>query len=646
MILILIDHEKILEAKRTLGDQAAHIIAGELSLEKFDEKNLKACCGFHTESTPSFIWNKKQYNWHCFGCGKTVDIIDVFMLKGMTYAQAVQKLFEIAGVQYSFGEIGVQTRRQYRYPDDVDDGDKSQVYNYLEKRKISKQTVDYAGIRQDEHGNIVFRYFDLNDTLTMVKYRPSRKVNKGEAKNWCQKDADTSPLMFNMNRVNTENPLLICCGEIDCLSAIESGFHNSVSIPLGDGNIHWIAENWDWLEKFTSIIICADNDESGLKFKKDIVYQLGTWRCKVVDVPTTYEKPDGKVVQIKDLNEVLFWYGKDKVLEIILNAQDMPVQSVIGFSKIKKIDYDQIEGISTGIKKLDNILMRLFYGTFTILTGIRGGGKSSLLAQIICDALDQNKNVWLYSKEMPDFMTKSWMHYVLAGPRNVRKYVSSEGADYYKVPEDISSKIDQHYGDRLVYYRDDWSSLAEDIEKSMEDCARKFGCKLFVIDNLKTVKFKCSQEEKWSKQVDFINDLISFAKKYNVVVVLVIHPKKIETIRRLTSMDIGGMSDLVDLSHRAISLYRVTPADKKGVKNSRGTGYIKEPIKYNVILDTLKDRMRGKEGEEVGLYYDVPSRRFFITPEEYDHQYLWDTTKYTNKLEFPIKDDDSEVFGK
>lgn len=647
---MLIDNEVVRSAKEKLGDGAAIIIATELNLKKFDEKNLKSCCPFHHENTPSFIWNKKENNFHCFSCNKTVDIIDVFMLNGLTYVQSVQKLFEIANIKHSFGEHYVQTKRSYYYPIDIIGENKDKVYDYLAKRKISKGTIDYVGIDQDKHGNIVFKYYDLNDVLTMIKIRPSRKVLKGEAKNWCLKDEngkpyDTTPLLYNMNRINIGQPLLICSGEVDCLSAIEAGFHNAVSIPLGDGNTHWIEENWDWLEEFKDIIICADNDESGRKFQKDIVYRLGSWRCKIVNVPEVFTTEEGKEVHVKDLNEVLFWYGKEKVLEIILNAHDTPVQSVIGFSKIKKVDYDQIEGISTGLKKLDNMLMRLFYGTFNILTGIRGGGKSSLLSQIICNALDQDKDVWLYSKEMPDFMTKSWLNYILAGPRNVRRYVSSEGADYYKVPDDVSQKIDAHYGDRLVYYKDEWSSLAEDILQSMEDCARKYGCKLFVIDNLKTVKFKCSQEEKWSKQVDFINDLINFAKKYNVVVILVVHPKKIETIRRLTSMDIGGMSDIVDLAHRAISLYRVTPSDKKGQKNSRGTGYVREPIKYNVILDTLKDRMRGKEGEEIGLYYDIPSRRFFTSPEEYDHQYLWDTNNYTTKIEYPIKDDEEEVFG-
>lgn len=82
------------------------------------------------------------------------------------------------------------------------------------------------------------------------------------------KNADTSNLLFNMNRINTTAPLLICEGEPDCLSAIEAGFTNTVSVPLGSGNFHWIEENWDWLEQFDSIIVCSDNDEAGQKCKK------------------------------------------------------------------------------------------------------------------------------------------------------------------------------------------------------------------------------------------------------------------------------------------------------------------------------------------------------------------------------------------
>lgn len=209
-----IDRETILQAKEKLGDRNAQIIVEELGITDFDEKNMKCCCPFHQEDHASFIYNKKAFNFRCFGsCGRSYDILDVFMYKGATYAEACRKLFELAEMPYSFGELGVKTKRHYRYPHEVPCTDKSKVYAYFEQRKISRETLDALDVRQDSEGNAVFNYYDTNDVLTMVKYKPSHKVQHGQAKCWCQQNSDTAPLLFNMNRINVNSPLLICEGE-------------------------------------------------------------------------------------------------------------------------------------------------------------------------------------------------------------------------------------------------------------------------------------------------------------------------------------------------------------------------------------------------------------------------------------------------
>lgn len=197
-----IDREAILQAKEKLGDRNAQIIVEELGITDFDEKNMKCCCPFHQEDHASFIYNKKAFNFRCFGsCGRSYDILDVFMYKGATYAEACKKLFELAEMPYSFGELGVKTKRHYRYPHEVPCTDKSKVYAYFEQRKISRETLDALDVRQDSEGNVVFNYYDTNDVLTMVKYKPSHKVQHGQAKCWCQQNSDTAPLLFNMNRI-------------------------------------------------------------------------------------------------------------------------------------------------------------------------------------------------------------------------------------------------------------------------------------------------------------------------------------------------------------------------------------------------------------------------------------------------------------
>lgn len=297
------------------------------------------------------------------------------MHKGATYNEACRKLFDLAEIPYSFGEVGVRTKRQYRYPKEVVCSDKSKVYEYLGIRRISPRTIDYADVRQDSEGNIAFNYYDQNDVLTMVKYRPSKKVSHGQAKSWCQKDSDTTPLLFNMNRINVNAPLLITEGEIDCLTAIEAGFPNAVSVPLGAGNFHWMEENWEWLEQFDSIIICADNDDAGIKMQKECIRRLGSWRTKIVDIPRELTDKTGVTRAVSDLNEILYFAGPEYVMSCLSNAKDSPVPGVVDFSDIEDLDLDAMDGISTGMPGLDKMLMKLFYGTLNIVTGINGSGK-------------------------------------------------------------------------------------------------------------------------------------------------------------------------------------------------------------------------------------------------------------------------------
>ena len=450
-----------------------------------------------------------------------------------------------------------------------------------------------------------------------------------------------------MNRINTTAPLLICEGEPDCLSAIEAGFTNTVSVPLGSGNFHWIEENWDWLEQFDSIIVCSDNDEAGQKMQKEVVYRLGSWRTKVVEVPPIFEAENGKKYSINDLNEALYYLGKEKVLEIILNAKDSPVPGVIDFSDIQDVDLDQIDGITTGIRPLDRYLMKLFQGTLNIITGINGAGKSSFINQIICQSLEQDKNVFLFSGELPNFQTKNWLNSVLAGQRHIEER-HFQDATYYKVRPEAKREIDEFYRGRLYIYEDGRSNRMTDLLKTMEDSVRKYGTKLLILDNLTAINLECSDDNKYNKQSELIMNLIAFAVKFNVIVLLVVHPHKIDTMRRLNKMDVQGISAIIDLAHRIISLYRVSEKDKQGEQKMNGSGWRVKPIKEDVLIDILKDRMLGFEGRSVGVYYDQPSRRFFTSEEDLDRRYSWDKHPYTGGLPYPpaqLIDEEDEVFG-
>jgi twinkle protein len=626
---LLIEKTDIEKAKDKLGDNNAFLMAELLELENFDDKNLKACCPYHNEDTASFIYNKKNKTFHCFGCNKTVDIIDILMEKGNTFLEAAKYLFEKAGVEYSFGEKDVRTRHNYRYPHEEPINEKEHVVDYLGKRGISKNVIDYLDIREDSHGNGVFNFYDTNDVLTMVKYRPARTVEKhsGQPKTWCQKDADTSALLFNMNRVNTSKPLLITEGEIDCASAIEAGYINTVSVPLGAGNLHWIEENWDWLNNFESIIIWSDNDEPGIKMRKECIYRLGTWRTKYISTPEFFEKENGKRVPLKDINDCLQVGGKEFVMNLISEAKDVPVKSVVDYSEIEELDISQMDGVKTGIKPLDDELLKIFYGTLTVLSGRPGSGKTSIIDQTIARTIDDGSPVFLFSKEMPERMSANWFNTIIAGRRNMVERTSRDNRKYYIVPQAVQKKMQSHYNKKLFIYRDDEPNDVDSVLKSAEECVRKFGCKLIVLDNLMMIDLNCSESDKNTAQTNLINALIKFAAKFNVAVVLIAHPRKTQdTNSDIEMYDISGTSNIINLAMRSIGLRRVSKKEKNDPKSKWHN--------YDVVLTVIKDRLLGKADFQMGLWYDLTSRRFYTDYDEYDAKFAWDDNVYTDRLPY------------
>ena len=606
-----------------------------LGVEDYDYYRHRSICPFHNEDTPSFIYDSKRFCCHCFGaCGMDVDIITAYMRgQNKSFVEAVQKLFELANIKYSFGEHHVKTKREYQYPKEVLCESKDQVYRYLHRRKIGPATVDYLDIRQDVEGNIAFVYYDLNDVNIMTKYRPSRTVKHGENKNWCQAGADTTPILYNINRINPSLPLLICSGELDCAAAIEAGFTNAVSIPLGDQNTRWVDECWDFLEQFKEIIIAPDNDESGMKYCREITPRLGSWRCKVVQIPEYYEKDDGERIKVKDVNEVLFWFGKEKLLEIIANAKQSEVPQVIDYADIEDFDMSQVDGVFSGLKSLDQKITKLYFGSTAIVTGVAGAGKSSLIGQLVCQTLEQGYNAFVYSGELENQIQKSWIDFVLAGQRNIAEY-QGVARPYYKVKRHALDAMRECYRGHLWFYRDDFEQVASKMLETMETMVRRNNCKLCVIDNMTSIDLQADDRNKYFKQDDFIRKVVNFSKKFHCICIVVIHPKKMDTMRRMNLFDLQGVVSSVNLAHYVMALYRVQEADRKEVNSKTGKPQV--PEKCDVIVDTLKNRFTPGGLGSSELYYDQPSRRFFEDEASLDFRYKWDQNNYDSlPLQYP-----------
>lgn len=631
---MLVPKEKINQAKELYGDKAMSDIVSYFGLEgSYNEASKSCSCPWHKDNTPSFIWNPKNNCAHCFSCNRNFGILDLYLAQGMSYLEAVEKLFKQVDMDFNFGSKGVQDA-SYKYPK-REHSDRTNVEKYLSLRGISKKTLDYADVQSDVNGNVAFHYYNSDDVLMTVKYRLGRKFDKEKdhAKCWSQKNADFTPLLFNMNRVDPTKPLVVVEGEVDSLSVIEAGYTNVVSIPNGCANTQWVQYNWEWLEQFDKIILWFDNDEPGIKGRNDVLYRLGTWRTYYIEIPPTEVTESGR--RIKDANELLYFKGKDRVLYYINKPMEIPVEKVLDLSKAEDFDIEHTEGLYTGIKDLDDQIYKLTFGTLNIITGKSGEGKSVFVNQVaICQAVQQGYDVFVFSGELPAPILRNWVETNMMG----RDYITMKDGHVRIFNTEKRKLLQNWYSGRVLVYDDDYNTTSTALLNKMEELARKCGTKVFLIDNLMMIDLECSEEGRLQAEKEFVNKLIFFAKKYNVLVFLVAHPRKTGEIR-VTKEDIAGSGNIVNLAHMVFSVHRYTDKEKEGETNLRGD-YIKgkEPIKEDSCIEVLKNRITGVL-PLVKLYFDYPSYRFYKNPSELWFRYNW------NKDTSPLRTDDPNNHG-
>ena len=617
------ENHDIQAAKASLGNRAAEIIVHGLGLEKWDTRNMKACCPFHAEKTPSFVWHKAANSFKCFGCGASMDILD-FYKQTMTFPEAVKALCDEVGITYRSDYRPIT--KPYRRPVAEKTADNA-VTEYLGRRGISKRTIDYAGVKSDGRGNMAFEYISPAGELLTVKYRPAKKVGKGENKNWAQKDKDTTPLLYGMEKADTTKPLLICEGEIDRLSAIEAGFANAVSVPFGAGNFTWIDHNIEWLDRFEKIIFWADADEAGEKMVRESVPRLGEHRCYVVGNLGQWgvAEVNGRRVKLKDINEVLHFHGKNAVTQLVEAAKDTPISHIIDIADIEDFDINAHEKISTSIKGLDKWLHGFLAGSVNIITGTNGAGKSTLINQMcIAEPLQKGYKTFVFSAEMPNGLLRSWINQQLAGPKNVEAIDNGAYAPKgYRVPYGVKQRIVEWYRGKVYFYDNDDDFKAASILQKMTQVARKYGVRNFVIDSLMLINFECDEREIYRRQTEFVQELVRFARQYRAVIHFVAHPRKTHG-EQVTKMDVAGSANLTNLVHYVMSIHRIPEEDRKNDKTDK-----------DVCLSLFKNRPLGFSDKNIGLYYDVSSKRFYGEGDDLNRKYGWENEPVQQSLDDP-----------
>lgn len=472
---------------------------------------------------------------------------------------------------------------------------------YLQSRGIPEAvTRRYEITTEPGKDNILcFPFRDENGEVVFAKYRNTEFV-KGQtpgAKEWSVK-GNYKKILFGMYQCEDFTTLVITEGQIDSLSCAAAGIKNAVSVPTGKNGFTWKPNCWNWMLKFEEVVVFGDREGDTITLAEPVT-QFFPKRVRIVKT-SSYQG-------CKDANELLQKCGADALVAAVNDAEAVVNLRIKNLAEVENVDLEKMDYYPTGIKTLDDTIGHGFHdGELIILTGKCGEGKSTFASQIVAKMIKNGLKAFCYSGELPDYMFKSWIDKQICGGTCTEAARNAASAFYDKkcYIYDNSSVVDEK----------------EEIFALMAQAVKILGCKFVLIDNLMTAMETKPQEDLYRQQSAFVTKLTKYAKGFNVIVMLVAHPKKGD------SDENDSISGSGDITNRANVVIRYQRKSKKQedenrslikITKNRTTGRLNwEGIEVEYMPESMRIREPGTELEEL-LEVEKVTEWEPIAPDEF-----------------------------
>lgn len=487
------------------------------------------------------------------------------------------------------------------------------IWKALEARGLDVELADRMGIapKRGDGGDILAIEFRRNGEVVRRKYR---EMQGRDGKRWkCWQDEGGVKCAWNEDALRDdallENPLIITEGELDALTAIQCGFHRTISVPdgappPGDRTEAELAESkkYDWLEgqralltkdRCPVVILAADGDENGAALLHDLATLLGRYRCKYLVYPKAKNPEARGRERLKDLNEVLEDYGPKGVTETINRAQWLKVDGVHRMSELPPLPRQVIYEPTLPLFR-EHFKLRL--GDFSVFTGTPGYGKTTFVNDLMCGIARENA------------LTIAWASFEQAPQRDHRRNLR---AWFCRTPEHRLDQTQLEAADRwideyhvfLVPSEDDDADLEWLLDK-MEAAVVRFGAKIILIDPWNELEHSRRHGETETEYTGrAIRALKRFAKAFQVHVCVIAHPTKSVkdsdgVYKMPTLYDIAGSANWYNKADIGVIVHKEANED-----------YSPEPLTLIKVQKSRYHETIGRPGE-VLMDFSRDERRF------------------------------------
>lgn len=268
-----------------------------------------------------------------------------------------------------------------------------------------------------------------------------------------------------------------------------------------------------------------------------------------------------------------------------------------------------IERQYTNIKELDFLTKGIEYGKLTIWTGVTNAGKTTIVTQFARECLLDNKKIFFFAGEQTASEFKNYL-YITMCKKDEIEYVEDEHDKNIKDYKPVDSKIreyDEFFKNKIfLYNNNNKNHTINSLFKSMEYCINK-GVRIFFIDNFMQIE----NTEKLEEQTNIIEKIKQFAMRNNIIINLVVHPRKmLNRTSRLSLFDISGSQNISNKASNIISIMRtdnLSKDDYESIGDELAKNY------YNIedctsIIEVLKTK--GNGNKMLGLKYNPENKTY------------------------------------
>ena len=407
----------------------------------------------------------------------------------------------------------------------------TQHYDWLAERGISKQTADKMKLFASEKyfsklgksaDAIGFPYY-RNGALVAAKYRSFPE------KDFTQ-DSGGAHDFFGIDMVRKGEPLIIVEGEVDCLTLLELGIDNVVSVPSGapikvaDGKVlqsedKRFAYVWNAREIIDAapyVVLATDQDTAGQALAEELARRIGKEKCRLAKFPK------------KDLNEVHLDdpSRSGEVFKVIESAAAYPISGISDagtyFDRLNDLyNKGTGKGFSTGYTSVDEIYT-VAPAQLTVVTGYPSSGKSNFIDQVMVNLAQAHD--WKFA--VCSFENQPEIHISRLMEIYTRKRFF-EGRD--RMSEQEKEQAFKFVKDHFLFIdtNGEEPSTLDSILERARAAVKRMGVRGLIIDPYNYIELPRGDGTETAAISDMLTRVQKFCKAHDVHTWFIAHPSKI-----------------------------------------------------------------------------------------------------------------------